>query len=235
MPRPTRSLSVVLCVCCIAACFEYVYAQGISTLPDCPINETPDGPSTCVPCEAGTNKDTVGSEACTPDGWRVADVGAKYLPFDVAGGLDQYGGPSTISASGCAEICDEMMSNGITCYAFFIIASGSTPFCAPITRQDWNHGVPNDDRVADDHTTTYERITCNAGYTGIVPTCTACDSGKYKATAGLHQCTECPLNSVANGQGQTECMCNSGYTGPDSGTCVPCDAGTYKDTVGSEG
>jgi hypothetical protein len=142
MPRLTRSrgLSVVLCVCCITPCFEYVYATT-----DCPINETPDVQSlvgSCTACEAGTYKNTTGSEACTPDGWVVADIGGIYSP---AMGL---GFRTTLQ---CAQECDAKLTaaeDGTSCFAFWTHTMAVATMwndvylntiCYIINTRDWVH------------------------------------------------------------------------------------------------
>lgn len=80
-----------------------------------------------------------------------------------------------------------------------------------------------------------------------VSQCTSCLPGKY-ATRGSHLCTSCPANTYstqnratssatclacpANSQsstGSTSCLCNPGYSGPDSqNVCTQCPAGTYE-------
>ena len=78
---------------------------------------------------------------------------------------------------------------------------------------------------------------CNAGFTGPDSgPCTACNVGTYKSQLGNASCTACPTGastlhtaSVAD----TDCVCNAGFTGPDSGPCTACNVGTYKSQLGS--
>ena len=52
----------------------------------------------------------------------------------------------------------------------------------------------------------------------------------------LDTCTACPSNTQS-GLGSTvltSCVCNLGFTGPDSGTCAACAAGKYKTVPGPD-
>ena len=53
---------------------------------------------------------------------------------------------------------------------------------------------------------------CNAVWTGSNAYCTACVSGKYKASSGSEECTDCALDSYAH---------------TDRTTCLSCPANTY--------
>jgi hypothetical protein len=94
---------------------------------------------------------------------------------------------------------------------------------------------------------------CGAGYTGPIGSCTACNTGTYKATIGSETCTTCAANtnSPSASSAATACTCNIGYEGPSGGPCtasigcpagntpsgggcVPCNYGTYKPASGSE-
>ena len=80
--------------------------------------------------------------------------------------------------------------------------------------------------------------------------CNICEAGKYcpaeiddgGGDGGIQLLNSdtvpsCPANSnsLAGSSATTDCNCNAGYTGPDSGPCVQCGVGTYKDTAGSQG
>jgi len=98
---------------------------------------------------------------------------------------------------------------------------------------------------------------CIAGFSMFPPadsgSCSACAAGKFKIAAGDAACTNCvagqysvalgaisdvcqscPSNSnAAEASGrQTDCTCNSGYTGDDGGNCSACAAGKYKTGTG---
>ena len=64
--------------------------------------------------------------------------------------------------------------------------------------------------------------------------CTACASGKFKETAGLSLCQQCPvqMDSPEGSDSREDCQCNAGYTGPDGGPCSACVAGKYKSVAG---
>ena len=97
---------------------------------------------------------------------------------------------------------------------------------------------------------------CVRGYTGPDgASCAACAAGTFKEVNGSSLCALCPrgkystvsaatsgsacrdCNVHSNSEGgsstSTDCVCNSGYTGPGGGPCVACIAGTYKDVNGS--
>jgi len=66
--------------------------------------------------------------------------------------------------------------------------------------------------------------------------CTNCVTGKYSVALGATSdvCQTCPPNSNAAEASdiQTDCTCNSGYTGDDGDTCNACVAGKYKIAMG---
>jgi len=59
---------------------------------------------------------------------------------------------------------------------------------------------------------------------------------QYSTVVGAtsNVCQSCPLESTsaeASGE-KTDCVCNSGSTGPDGETCTDCIAGKYKNATG---
>jgi hypothetical protein len=67
---------------------------------------------------------------------------------------------------------------------------------------------------------------------GFGDTCLACAAGKY----GQNEvCLNCPANSYSSSSGSdlTECLCNTGFTGPNGGPCNQCASGKYKSITGS--
>jgi len=216
---------------------------GISTDCICNVGYTGSDDGNCVACEVGTYKDTTGSAACTPDGWKVVHIGYIYFPYELAGQYD---------ASACAGLCDDKLYefggyDRTACFAFFtwLDANGQT-LCHIISAQDWDHGKSDGPsttgQYAMDGATTYERLEhpgCLAGTTGPVGFCTECSEGTYKPTVGSATCTSCPLysNIPAASPGVlidgNACRCNAGYSGPDGGTCTACEGGNYKSTQGS--
>ena len=76
---------------------------------------------------------------------------------------------------------------------------------------------------------------CETGWvgpnTGLGP-CTQCLAPRYKFYQGSSSCSVCPLNSGTQSdglQGVTNCVCNTGFTGPNGGPCAvaSCAAGQY--------
>lgn len=68
--------------------------------------------------------------------------------------------------------------------------------------------------------------------------CSNCGLGKYSASLGATSeitCLLCPKNtdSSAGSISDSDCLCNAGFTGPNSGTCLECVAGKYKAGIGS--
>jgi hypothetical protein len=96
------------------------------------------------------------------------------------------------------------------------------------------------------------RQVCPAGSERDGDTCTACAVGKYKIIQGSEACTDCGSGKYSNfvaatscqtcpananapqaSNEQTDCICNSGFTGSDGGNCTACVAGKYKSSLGS--
>jgi hypothetical protein len=66
--------------------------------------------------------------------------------------------------------------------------------------------------------------------------CTDCGMGKYSATEGAIECSNCPVYSVTlepKRTSRTDCKCDYGATGPDGGECKQCVAGKYKPGLGT--
>jgi hypothetical protein len=91
-------------------------------------------------------------------------------------------------------------------------------------------------------TTTNAVFQCAAGYTLDATTgaCTACGSGKYKASAGNGPCAACAAAGTGQVATDVKCttttnalfQCGPGYTG-DGATCTACESGKYKTDKGS--
>jgi len=66
---------------------------------------------------------------------------------------------------------------------------------------------------------------CDKGFTGdsIVRQCEVCEAGKYKNTTGSAECTLCGTQrtSTAGSRHISNCQCNVGFMGPDTGLCEP--------------
>jgi len=64
---------------------------------------------------------------------------------------------------------------------------------------------------------------CDQGFTGdlAIKPCEACEAGKYKSTTGSVQCTLCGIlrSSAVGSRHMSDCQCNIGFMGPDTGTC----------------
>lgn len=81
---------------------------------------------------------------------------------------------------------------------------------------------------------------CQAGsYTAVqgASACVLCPPGTFSTTVGANtssMCTTCPAtsSSPAGSDGQQDCTCNAGMTGPNGGPCGACDAGKYKTAAG---
>jgi len=80
---------------------------------------------------------------------------------------------------------------------------------------------------------------CHAGkWHTLGSGCVGCAAGTYLVVLGAvlsSTCHHCPLAShgPAGMTAHTECMCNAGVTGPNSGPCHACELGKYKDTPGN--
>ena len=64
--------------------------------------------------------------------------------------------------------------------------------------------------------------------------CFHCNQGKYAPVVGASACTSCGLHadSPSGSVDVADCVCNSGFSGPDGGECSACAAGTYKENAG---
>ena len=66
--------------------------------------------------------------------------------------------------------------------------------------------------------------------------CTNCVAGQYSVALGAtsNVCQACQSDSYATeaSDSQTDCTCNSGYTGDNGGSCNACVAGKYKIATG---
>jgi hypothetical protein len=132
---------------------------GISTACICNVGYTGPDDGNCVACEVDTYKDTTGSAACTPDGWKVVHIGYIYFPYLLEGQHD---------ASTCAGLCDDKLNefggyDGTACFAFFtwLDANGQI-LCHIISAQDWEHGKSDGPSTTGQYAmsgaTTYERL-----------------------------------------------------------------------------
>lgn len=96
---------------------------------------------------------------------------------------------------------------------------------------------PDHSNTSDTGAVSMTECLCNPGYTGPDGgPCTVCLTGTYKSGLGTHQCTMCPPNSLTARVGSTtasDCLCKTGFTGPDGGPCIACIVGKYKDINGS--
>jgi len=197
-------------------------------------NTGPDG-GPCTPCELNTYKSTVGSEACTacPTGSTTSSTGADAVSFcacTVTGYTGSpgdcycdYGYTSTYTNGQSCEECD------VNTFKNYIWDSVND-WCIACHMHWTNAGSPAGSA----------QCYCNAGYSGSLSTnhpygeCTACESGKYKATISAHACTDCGNGiSPVGSTDVSSCSCDVGHTGPDGGACTACVSGTYKDTTGS--
>jgi hypothetical protein len=72
---------------------------------------------------------------------------------------------------------------------------------------------------------------------GVIVACSACPTGKYKATAGSASgCRLCesdlPFSTGAFDSASPSCVCRPGYV-LDAGACRACQKGTYKENQGN--
>lgn len=80
-----------------------------------------------------------------------------------------------------------------------------------------------------------DKCVCGTGFEELAGNseCAPCNTSMYKATAGGHLCTQCPLHSFALESGAVsaeQCLCKPGMYRESNGECAPCLAGTYKQT-----
>ena len=180
----------------------------------------------CTNCVAGTYKTTVGSAACTAcptdttspagsghDNQCVCDVG-----YDMKDIVDN----GIFSAAQC-EVCEANTYKAVT--------DNSPCITCP-----YYYG-PHCCHISSIGSTALTDCQCMAGLTGPDGEyCNFCPEGTYKSTVGSAACSACPANSnsiLDAGYWATDCLCNAGYSGPDSGTCTACATGSYKSSPGS--
>lgn len=188
----------------------------------------PDG-GTCVACESGKYKSTLGSSACVncPTGstcvWNpdtsstVVTCNAGYTTDGAGCSACAQGQYKPLTGSGTCDICP---SNSIS-----PLASTALTDCQ-----------------------------CNAGYSGPDGgTCTECTANTYKDVIGSSACVACTLYSTspAGSDNVTDCVCDSGYVHAGDGSCdrvcaagfeanseesscVGCGNGKYKPAAGDE-
>jgi len=65
--------------------------------------------------------------------------------------------------------------------------------------------------------------------------CVDCPAGSYAENEGQDQCNACPTDShsLARSANKNNCMCNTGFTGPNGDLCEACDKGKFKDVSGA--
>jgi len=161
---------------------------------------------------------------------------------------------------GVHSVSDDWISD-VYAYISGTIASDATGTCASCGIGTYKTtpgsalciGCPSDSNAAEGSNKVSD-CTCNRGYTGANGgLCVACIAGKYKVATGNTACTNCVAGQYSTAVGatsdvceacvtntksieasdkQTDCTCNSGYTGANGGPCKACIAGKYKVATG---
>ena len=197
------------CSLCVAG--KYKPMTGSAQCIDCTLNSnSPVGTTAadaCL-CNAGFSGTDAGlCEACVPGKYK-SDTGSAQCTNCVAG---QY----STAVGATSDVCEACVTN--------------------------TKSIEASDKQTD--------CTCNSGYTGANGgPCEACIAGKYKVATGDAACTNCVAGKYSIGIGatsnvcqtcatnadsmeasdeQTNCICNSGYTGANGGPCGECSAGKY--------
>ena len=192
-----------------------------------------DGAAVCTACAAGTYSNTTASRC-------VNCKAGSYSAHDKSGCLSCPANSNSTVASGAVEACYcnagwwTVNKNNNT--AFFvckqIVAScwitgtmTSNPNCGcPVNQYEVAilcvDCLPTDVYCAECPANTgslsrgnnITTCVCNAGWTGSNSVCTACVSGKYKASNGSEECAECVQDS---------------YVSTDNTACLPCPLNTF--------
>ena len=196
----------------------------------------------CLICEAGKYKSSDGTELCVS--CPAASVGNRDRSECVCDDSK-----AVLALGSCVCIAGYSNATGgrcVECTAGSYKATVSAGACTSCT----------DNSQSPSGSTNPSRCECNAGYTSEGSGCRACGRGAYKVSAGSAPCTICAAgtfspsiaattssicvacpdaqsSSVPGSVATTDCKCNAGYTGPDSGPCAACSAATYKGSRGS--
>ena len=175
---------------------------------------------------------------CSHRGWHCAlneITGTQYASDDCTGTPSNFS-----SASGVCQDRNYREWCGPNCAAGKFLANGTCLACPA------HSSSPDGSAASTD-------CKCNRGYAGVdggtcsacqlgtyknsagEGACASCPVGKYGATAGLTICLDCTTNATtlgASSAASTDCKCNRGYAGVDGGTCTACSPGTYKNSAG---
>jgi hypothetical protein len=218
---------------CVPCPADTSSASSSAAQMDCKCNAGYTGPDggVCTACVAGKFKVSSGSAACTQC------EGGKYSA-STAATLDSCGDcRSNYFSSADNSICESCPPN-----------TGSPALSDELVDCICHSGYTGPDGEA--------CTACAAGKFKVVSgsaACTQCEGGKHSAATGStsdvcadcsqhfyssadnSQCVACPSHSSSETRSSalTQCICNSGFTGPNGGDCVACEAGTYKTVRGT--
>jgi len=173
----------------------------------------------CVACVAGKYKNVTGSAACT----------------DCAAIRNSPAAAPNVTSCVCNVGYTQVENASLTYEAVYAEACVA---CAPGTFKALT-GVQACTTCAQNQSSVAAMTVCSCvdGFTGPDGgPCAECARGTYKNWLGSQACTVCPANAHTAVTGRTlltQCLCNTGYTGPDGGSCVACVGGKYKDVTGS--
>jgi len=227
------------CVSCTEGKFKDSVGRGPCT--DCPDNSTsPPGASdardcvcnigftagpenvTCLPCEHGTYKNTIGSNECTRCRAHNQNMLNEMTMDDDCkcrvGFTGPDGGPCTKcpagtykdhSGSSACKLCPANSSSVPGSY------SAEHCLCESGYTLNGNSGC----------------TMCLPGFTRDKnDLCVTCDAGKFKSGVGDDACTACPpySHSAAGSPSEQACLCFVGSQSDGSGSCELCPAGRFK-------
>jgi hypothetical protein len=195
----------------------------------------------CLTCEPGKYKSSAGTELCVS------------CPAASVGNHDRIecvcdDSKAVFALGSCVCIAGYSNAAGglcVECTAGSYKATTSAGACTTCT----------DNSQSPSGSTNPSSCECNAGYTSEGSGCRACGRGAYKVSAGSAPCTICAggtfspssagtsssicaacpdaqSSSAPGSVAATDCQCNAGYIGPNSGPCEACSAATYKGSRG---
>jgi hypothetical protein len=174
-------------------------------------------------CPAGSYKDTVGNDQCTPCGAGMYST--------VAGASVDYLCETCLAGKYAPE---EVNDDCITCEAGTYSEAGNSS-CTPCGAGRYSTVAGASD------VSTCENCLAGKYATGEInddeSDCILCKAGKYSgvdAAPSENECQPCPLNATSRpgSELRQNCQCTAGYTGDDGNNCTACLRGEYKELIG---
>ena len=200
-------------------CQANSWSEGASALCACNAGYTGNTGDVCVACVAGKYKNVTGPAVCTDC---AANRNSPAAAVNVTSCVCNVGYTQLENAAMTYDVVYAQACVG--CAAGKFKALTGVQACTTCAQNQWS-------------VTAMTVCSCVAGFTGPDGgPCAECARGTYKDWLGSQACTVCPVYTNTAGTGSallSQCVCNTGYTGPDGIACVACVPGKYKDVTGS--